>query len=76
MGGCGDKEARSAGTHSAPFDRVIVRECVVPGMPGVCDWSRFTVRGVIFLSVDHGLAAGTNPPLDQNRLMIPCLFVW
>ena len=45
----------------APFDRVIVRECVVPGVPGVCDWSRFTVRGAIFLSVDHGLAAGTEP---------------
>ena len=31
----------------------------MPGVPGVCDWSRFTVRGVIRLSVDHGLAAGT-----------------
>ena len=25
----------------------------------MCDWPRFTVRGAIFLSVDHGLAAGT-----------------
>ena len=31
----------------------------MPGVPGVCDWSRFTVCGTIFLSVDHGLAAGT-----------------
>ena len=31
----------------------------MPCVPGAYDWLRFTVCGAIFLSVDHGLAAGT-----------------
>ena len=57
----------------------------MPGVPGACDWSRFTVRGAIFLSVDHGLAAGTvvepgvpvqlGAPFDrpmQSELVVAC----